>query len=302
MQSPYALRGIKNKDDMLRKLTFCFLVLAVANTVAAQGFSGGFKAGLNFNALEGELEANEAFENNIGFHIGATFVYSVTDLFGFKAELMYSQKGAQYEYEGPSYFTFFLEETKIPVYATGTRKSDIGISNSYMDIPVMMFYRIGKLELEAGVNAGVLIGSRGSGGITFSGTTSAGLPIATFTTGVDHNYYSDERGIAAIITADRFAYNGVVTAFLPTSLNAYYESPDNSDNKFKTIDLGLNAGLAFYVNKGLYIGVRGNYGLTDITNTNQDISPLALGQGNTYQTRERKHRNISVQASVGFRF
>lgn len=287
---------------MLRKLLPLFLAALTAGTLSAQGFSGGFKAGLNFNAIEGELEANEAYANNVGFHIGATFVYSITDLFGVKGELMYSQKGAQYEYEGPSYFTFYLKETKVPVYANGTRKSDIGISNSYIDLPVMVFYRIGKLELEAGVNAGLLIGSRGSGGITFSGTTSAGLPIAAFTAGVDHNYYSDERGLDAILAAGEFQYNGVVTAFLPTSLNAYYESPDNTDNKFKTIDVGLNAGMAFYINKGLYLGVRANYGLTDITNAGQDVLPTALGTGNTYTTRDTKHQNISLQASVGFRF
>ena len=76
-------------------MRYSILILAVLANLGmafAQGeFSGGFKAGLNFNNFIGpEESADEVFATNTGFHIGASFVYSVTDLFGLKAELMYS--------------------------------------------------------------------------------------------------------------------------------------------------------------------------------------------------------------------
>lgn len=281
-----------------------FVLLSSFSFAYAQGeFSGGFKAGLNFNNFIGPEEtANEVFSTNTGFHIGASFVYSVTDLFGIKAELMYSQKGVQQSYDGPSYFTFYRQSTGTPIYAKGNRKSDISIANSYIDIPLMVYYKIGSLELEAGVNAGILVGTTGSGGITFSGSTIAGSPVAEFTTGIDYGYYSDEQGLDAVIQGDAISLNTVPDVIRPTNINAYYEAADNDENLFRTLDFGLNAGMAFFLNRGLYVGVRANYGLTDVTNENQDLALEDLDSANRYITRDDQDQNISVQASVGFRF
>lgn len=288
----------------MRYLILCLVLLFSAGFSFAQGeFSGGFKAGLNFNNINGPEESDdEVFEINTGFHIGASFVYSITDLFGVKAEFVYSQKGTQYTYDGPSYFTFYRQSSGTAIYATGNRRSDISVSNSYLDFPVLVYYKIGRLELEAGVNAGILVGSSGSGGITFSGMTQAGSPVAEFTTGVDYSYYSDEQGINAIGQATPITLNTLPDILKPSSIGAYYEPAENDDKKYKTLDFGLNAGLAFFLNQGLYIGVRGNYGLSDITNEGQDVSPVALAQGNRYQTRDDKDQNLSIQASIGFRF
>lgn len=291
------------KVNTMRYIHIVFLSLFLIGHVSAQGeFSGGFKAGLNFNNINGPEETSgETFGSNTGFHIGATFFYSVTDLFGLKAELVYSQKGTQYGYEGPSYFTFYTSSTGTPIVANGTRRSDISISNSYIDFPLMVYYRVGKFELEAGANAAILVGSSGSGGITFSGSTAAGSPVEEFTTGVDFGYYSNERGLAELLSSSDITLN-TLAAFQPESIGAYYEAADNDVNKFKTIDFGLNAGLAFFMNKGLYLGFRANVGLTDITNEEQDLSPVELAPGNIYITRNDKDTNFSLQASVGFRF
>ncbi|MEL7220590.1 MAG: outer membrane beta-barrel protein [Bacteroidota bacterium] len=286
----------------MRHIYIVFLSFFLMGNLTAQGeFSGGFKAGLNFNNIDGPTEEGETFSSNTGFHIGATFFYSITDLFGLKAELMYSQKGTQYGYEGPSYFTFYTATTGTPIYAEGPRRSDISVANSYIDFPVLVYYRIGKFELEAGANAGILVGSSGSGGITFSGNTAAGSPVEEFTTGVDFGYYSNERGLDALLNSSGITLN-TLAALQPESINAYYEVTDSDANKYKTIDFGLNAGIAFFMNKGLYLGFRANMGLTDITNEEQDISPVALAPGNIYITRDDQDTNFSLQASVGFRF
>ena len=79
-----------------RKATFATLLLTLACTcVRAQQFSGGFRAGLNFISFEGDAETDadgmtlETFNRTTGFHVGATFAYQITDLFGFKADLMW---------------------------------------------------------------------------------------------------------------------------------------------------------------------------------------------------------------------
>lgn len=287
-------------------LAISLAILPLSQNVFAQGeFSGGFKAGLNFSNFEGPLEnENESFSSNTGFHIGATFMYSFTDIVGLKAELMYSQKGTQYSYDGDSYFTFYTSGSSssgVPIYTVGNRRMDISVSNTYLDIPLMVYARVGKFELEAGVNAALLISSRGSGNIIYSGTSLAGTPIEEFEAGLDFGYYSKVQGPAAIIAGELVTIN-TLSAQLPTTINAYYEAADNDEKKYNTLDFGLNAGVAFFVNKGLYIGVRANYGLSDITNESQDLALESLGQGNTYQTRDDKDQNISLQASVGFRF
>ena len=80
--------------------TFLYtLLFSSLGSLSAQGFSGGFKAGLNFSTFDGDAEVDESgniletFNNTTGFHVAATFAYAFTDLFGVKADLMYSQKG-----------------------------------------------------------------------------------------------------------------------------------------------------------------------------------------------------------------
>ncbi|MEZ4985920.1 MAG: outer membrane beta-barrel protein [Saprospiraceae bacterium] len=280
------------------------LVFVATWAIQAQGeFSGGFKAGLNFNNFQTDaLEPGETYSTSVGFHIGDTFIYSVTDLFGVKGEFIYNQKGVQYTYEGDSYYTLYLRDLDAPFYATGTRKSDFNVTNSYLDIPLMVYYKIGKLELEAGVNAGILVGSRGSGAVTFSGTAQNGTPISSFTANVDYAYYNNDRGRDALIAAEPFDLASGVIALRPVTVGAYYEAADNDENKYNTIDFGLNAGLAFFISKGLYIGARLNYGLTDVTNEAQDLSQVRLLPGNKYETRNDNDQNLSIQTSVGFRF
>lgn len=287
----------------MQRILFALLVACVPFLIMAQGeFSGGFKTGLNFSNFDGPSETDgENFELNTGFHIGATFIYSVTDLFGFKGELLYSQKGTQYSYDDQSYFIFYIDQTDQTIVANGNRRTDISISNSYIDIPLMVYYRLGKLELEAGVNAAFLIGSVGSGGLAFSGQTPSGSIVSEFTADIDNGYFRDDPGLASLFAADQFSLN-TLTALRPTSVGAYYHGIDNGENLFNRIDLGLNAGLAFFLNNGLYLGVRANYGLSDVTNTDQDVAISKLGTNNELTTREDVDRNISLQASVGFRF
>lgn len=282
----------------------CLVVLLFCVTwLPAQKLSGGFKSGLNFSTFRGPVEMTdqgeelEQFKTNTGFHIGAAFRLSFTDFFGLRAELLYSQKGVDYTYEGSSYWTFI--NTTNPVYTIGNRVTTISINNSYLDLPLMAYVRLGRLEFSGGVNASVLLGSIGTGDVTYSGTTQGGVSINPFTVALDFNYFRDRYQGFNTFENHMFPV-GNATLEVPKNIGAYYEGADNGVDLFKRTDLGLNAGVSFYLNKGLYLGFRANIGMTDVTKTEQDISRYKLANDNSYIFRDDVDKNLSFQASIGF--
>lgn len=285
--------------------TICILLLLTGSLyLPAQQFSGGFKAGLNFSTFNGpsEIDDNgqelEDFRTNTGFHIGAAFKLGLTDYFGFRMELLYSQKGMDYTYEGPSYWTF--TNTPSPVYTVGNRVSIISISNSYLDLPLMAYVRIGRVELSGGINAALLLGSTGTGDLTYSGgTTLSGASVETFTLALDYNYFRDRyRGFNTF--ENHMLPVGNTVLEVPKNIGAYWDGADNGEDLFRRTDFGLNAGISFFLNKGLYLGFRANVGLTDVTKVEQDIARFKLAEDNSLIFRDDDDRNLSFQASIGF--
>lgn len=243
-------------------------------------------------------ESLEDFKSNTGFHIGAAFKLAFTDYFGLRAELLYSQKGTAYSYQGPSYW-IFTNNTN-PVYTVGTRNTTISINNSYLDLPLMAYVRVGRIELSGGVNASVLLGSSGTGDLTYSGgTTLSGASLDPFSLALDYNYFGDKyRGFNTY--ENHVIPVGNTTLEVPKNIGAYWEGADNGADLFRRTDFGVNAGVSFFMNKGLYLGFRANFGLTDVTKTEQDISRYKLNPDNSYIFREDIDKNLSFQASIGF--
>ena len=88
----------------MKYLLFALLLLPV---LSANGqFSYGFRAGLSYSKLVGDHEVDDAgnalddYRFASGFHIGLSVNYAVTDLFGFRGELVFTQRGTQYRYDG----------------------------------------------------------------------------------------------------------------------------------------------------------------------------------------------------------
>jgi len=273
--------------------------------LVAQEVSGGFKVGLNFSRFEGPSEEGpqgDALESNdfaTNFHVGALVNFSVTDLFGFRAEVLYSQKGSQYIYDGPSYLRLYTRQGN-PVVSFGNRREVITFSNSYLDIPLMAYVRLGRIEASAGVNAGLLLASRGQGEITFSGVSAAGQNIDPVILTVDGNYTADESSITGIGRVDNRTIDNQ-EVLIPEIVNAYYDGNTVDEILFNRLDFGLNAGLSIYLNNGLNVGFRFNYGLADITNQQQDVN-LQMLDGNNLILNDDQDRNISLQTSIGFSF
>jgi len=266
----------------------------------------GFRAGASIAKLDGpsELGPNgeelEEYTMARGFHIGASVSYKFTDLVGMKAEFVYSQRGTEYTYDGPSYYVLgrgTIRSTTI----YGDRQQTLDLSNVFLDIPVLAYYKIGKLELCGGVNTGILLASTAGGTTNFEGVSSLGNPIAPFQVGLNHNYKKDKAGEASSETFD-VSIDGSFPYAVPETVMAYYEFETKEENQYKTIDFGLVVGAAFYINEGLYLSARYTHGLSDADVNNYDVSLQSLNTDGSFKYRDDDNKSRSWQFSVGFSF
>lgn len=282
---------------------FCFLSLHLN----AQSVGGGFKTGLNFSRFDGpqiqDADGNdlESFSYATGFHVGAIVNFKLTDYFGLRAELLYSQKGTDYDFNGTSYLRVYNDNASQNVVLNGNRVTTINITTSHIDIPILAYARIGRIEFAGGVNAAVMINSTGTGEIALRNVvTPLGQPKDDIIISVDANYNQDNFQVSELVDPRTITVLNV-DYLAPSVVGAYYDASDSNDKAFKRLDWGLNAQLGFYLNQGLLLSFRANYGMTDVTNQIQDIDPRTLEAGQVV-TRDDFDRNISLQASVGFSF
>ena len=290
------------------RLVLCLALLLPLGRLTAQQFSGGFRAGLNFITFDGDQEMGaiggqemtlEEFKRTTGFHVGATFAYELTDLFGFKADLLYSQKGGEVLYDGPSYFFLYAPDDGPSDRITGNLQSERDVLNSYIDIPVVAYYRLGPLELEGGVSMGLLVNSRASGSASFTNVQDLqSRPFPDVAYNYDYNYFNGAIGREAVVE-----FNDASNVDnLPDVIDAYYNAIDNTP-LYRRLDFGLVGGVSFFLNNGLYIGGRYLLGLTDTTRPEND-QRLFTSDNNAeieYNPDDKDYNRV-IQASVGFRF
>lgn len=288
-------------------LTLLILCLVLSGTMTAwaqyEEVGLGFKAGLNYSKFDGPSEtgpngeALESFRTVNGFHIGGIVNIKFTDLVGLRTEFTYSQRGTEYAYNGPSYYTlgkYTLRSTTLP----GNRKQTMKITNAYVDIPLMAYYKIGYFEIFGGVNSSLLVGSTGGGNIEFNGVSPIGSPVP-FNVTLNHNYKSDEAKEASPetkqVSVDGQNYE------IPSFTGAYYDFETRDKNYYKTFDLGLIAGLSYYLNDNLFLSARYIHGLTDVDRNDYDVSLQSLQNGSLI-SRADKNTSRSLQFSLGFSF
>lgn len=284
--------------------SYCYIIVLLLTSVSlnAQGFSGGFKAGLNFSTFSADAETDadgntlETFKSSTGFHVGATFSYAFTDLFGLKADLMYSQKGVDRSFEGPSYFHVYTDTQTFR--NRGDLKNQQSVVNSYIDIPVMAYYRIGPVEVAGGASAGFLVSSTGAGSAKYTNTPFGNDTEVVFS--YETNYFRDEAGAGSILSlnSEPITTGGLR---LPNIIGAYYNS-ESDKALYKRLDLGLVAEVNFFLNNGLFVGVRYQHGLSDVTEQSNDQQLYLQSPTDDIVVRDDKDYNRSIQASIGFRF
>ena len=293
----------------MKKILFIVLAICVVNTAFSQGLKFGFKTGLTISKFTGpseEINGMELESNSTtgGFMVGALLGYGFTDLSGIKVELLYNQKGTQFNYTG-SGFQRLPTETGSTVLVTGDQRIDLNVSTGYLDIPIMAYGRLGRFEFEGGVSLNLLLSGAGNGEVEIDGVTAAGASTGIFNGVLDHRYGRDDiSGRIPFIEEDLVALNidGQIIN-IPKILNAYYLFSDNpeslsSDRVYNFLDVGLVGGINYYWNSTLYIGARLNYGLLDVTNdeSGYDISRISPANGVQFD----KDRNFSIQLSLGF--
>jgi hypothetical protein len=124
-------------------------VLLSAVAIFAFGFANaqevkfGAKAGLNISTITGGYLSGTS---KTGFHVGGLAEIKLNDKFAIQPELLYSTKGASYNFFG---FGFGVNE-----------KEDITLS--YIDLPIMAkYFVIERLSIEAGPQIGFLMAAKG---------------------------------------------------------------------------------------------------------------------------------------------
>ncbi|NND30939.1 MAG: PorT family protein [Saprospiraceae bacterium] len=276
----------------------CLTILAILIWAPVEGqgrLSYGFKAGLNSSTFSGPLEEEESYGGSTGFHIGIIFKYPLTDLFGLKGEFVYNQRGGEYTYNGPSFF--FVQRETNPILVSGTRNMNINVSNNYLDFPLLAYGRFGRFELSTGINISLLVGSFGGGQLKFTGVNPQ---ISEFTFNLDQHYISDKAGEATPIGGiDIKIANETIR--LPSQIGGYYEFPEIDGNKYNFLDLSWLAGVSFYINEGLYLGLRGNFGLVDATKKSLDVTYKTFSN-NVPMLQNDVDKQITYQLSLGFSF
>ncbi len=278
------------KFIILISLIFFLSINAFAQT------SFGFRTGLNFNTLLGELEEGEAFEINNGFHIGFAFNRQFTDIWGARAELVYIKKGFNDIYNGSS-SVVFRDRNDRRITHSGIADIKIVTANTYLNVPISAYGRVTNwLEVSLGVAPGFLIASRAKGDLLFnSDALNERVEVI-----LEHDYYRDEAGeisdrAEGIVTVKELATAKDLT--IPSALGAYYFQEEKNANLYKIFNLEAVFGLSVFINQGLYIGGRVNYGLLDVTNKEADFS-----FEDTTTLRDDKDKTLIFQTSVGFNF
>jgi hypothetical protein len=286
------------------KLYSFFIAIFVTTALNAQGeFGFGFKAGLNFSEMTGDLETDdrgtelESMGQSIGFSVGVLANYSFTDIFGIRSELIYSQKGRVIRYDGPSYFVF--DATANASIIEGNRNYNIEVINSYIEIPILGYIRLSRFELMGGGYISGLINSSGEGKLTFSPAARQGTNFDELELTLDYRYLRDNAGegtggMMPLVANGR----GVDVAEI---LGAYYEYGENDKNLYQFFDAGLIGGLSFYFNEGFFLNARVEYGLVDTTRDELDRSFFELNNGEI-RTRDDQDQNFTIHTSVAFRF
>ena len=291
---------------MMKNILTILLVL-IGLSLSAQEIGFGFKAGLNFNSIDGDSEmANgkelENFTSNTGFHVGATFSWKATDLMGVRAELLYNQKGGRRSFEGPSYFKLVTTNGNT-LNTTGNRKQNLNLTTSYIDIPLVGYFKpIEKVEIYGGASIGFLVSASVFGEMNYTDGVSGGSKVQDFRYEIDGSYLSDKPGEAFFDNPRKtITIGGNSTAEIPGSAGVYYEFSEDLGNLYKVIDLGLVGGISVFLNGSLYLSGRINYGLSDITKQASDVS-LVSKNGSQFITLDDNDRNFSIQTSIGFAF
>src|SRR5690625_39735 len=287
----------RNGWTLLPIIAFIFFTM----TTYGQDISFGFKAGLSNATISGPLETlpnGEKLENynaNKSFVLSLLFNVNFTDEFLLQSELMYNQKGYNYQYDGPSYAILRTEDEKFTL--NGHRDLSVNISNTYLQIPVSLSYKFfNRLQVQGGVYGSLLIASTGAGRVIYNDIPEISDEVQQT---LNYNYRSNKARGASLSEQQVRINNELET--IAGQVGAYYDYDEKDKGLYKTFDAGLHAGVNFFLNQSLFLGVRYSHGLVDITRNSVDRSYRDLNNGNLiFVEKDDPHR--AWEFTIGFSF
>lgn len=291
----------------MKKLFFLFLIALCTNLSAQHRF--GVRAGLNYANFSGELEAGENYEWASGFHFGINYTYQFSEVFGLRGELLYTQKGSRQ--------TFFSTESFQDVITIsgntgsflerGTVDLAIRHTQNYFSIPITAQLQLtDKWELFGGLSLDLLFAPSAGGTLFFE---SADQPQnIRYELRLDYNYRNDNAG--EIPFNSQSQQTSLLIEGEPSSIfrvrGAYYDYTtaelEATGKLYNFLDASVILGTNFFLNKGFYVGVRGELGLFDKTNSAIDFSRNMLDVDGNFIERDDKDISQNISLSFGFRF
>lgn len=286
-----------------------FFIVGLWSQVVSQGLHFGIRAGVNYAQYLGPQEANETYKLNNGFHFGMNVEYSLNDIVSIKTEFMYIQNGTKQEYDGESYY-FFQQDPPVQdvdrILIKDNLNLDLDISNAYIGIPITAHFRtLDKWDFYGGVYFNFMVSSIGRGMIEFGGDDSETIDHQ-FIQGLDYNYRRDIAGTSGFPGYANNRFIRLISDGIDSQVirfaGAYYQYEEKPANAFRGIDYGAVAGANYFLNPGLYLGLRVEYGLRDITDDRVDRSLININADNSLLLRDDNDRHLGLNLSLGFRF
>ncbi|HMO40621.1 MAG TPA: outer membrane beta-barrel protein [Saprospiraceae bacterium] len=285
------------------------LVLWLGVCTWSQGQSASLaidlKAGGTFARWEGPLEdlgtrTLEDFTYRTDFHAGLGLLRAFNDFSGLRFELLYSRKGTHYRFNGPSYW-FFPTNNGGELFSIGTRKTELSIRTNYLELPVLYYLRINRIEFSVGAGGGWLLGAQGQGTLLYSGISESGSAVAPFSIALDFDYLRDP--LPPIPSTDGIPrlLDGELVR-IPRQMSAYDEYAGTGGRYLHFREVYLLGGVAFFLTRELYLDFRFNYGLANITNPAQDASLTRVNPDKSRILRDDYDRNMAWLVSAGIRF
>lgn len=281
------------------KFIFLALLLSVSFTnISAQDYNIGIRAGLNFGKYLGpQIPDVEKYSISNGFHFGINFSYNFTEFLALRGEILYNQNGTKYKYEGDGWYYFILAQELV----RDKTSLNLDISSGGVALPISVHIKtLEKFEFFAGGYVNFIFSSLGTGKWIF-GPDDEFLEHS-FEQGQYHNYRSDDVGEFNNFAAPiNLRANGTTTQ-VQSLVGGYYLHRADNGSRIRSLDYGFLAGFSYYLNRGLYLSLRGDLGMRDMTNNAVDYSYAEINDDGSYVFSTDFDRNFTVALSLGFKF
>ncbi|PKP33264.1 MAG: hypothetical protein CVT99_02085 [Bacteroidetes bacterium HGW-Bacteroidetes-16] len=194
------------------KKLIIFIAVAVLFTYSADSFAQtfGVRGGLNMTNMLSKSDAHTAdFKTKVGYHIGGTAEFEITDMFSFETGLFLSTMGYKYEGEMADYTTNLLY-LNIPITAKARYELDnfnlYGLFGPYIGLGLSGKYKADDNSEDIKWGSG---DSDDLKRLDFGWTIGAGIEYEAFMAGLSYNL-----GLANIAAQTEGGYKAKNRAFL----------------------------------------------------------------------------------------